>query len=553
MPQLDVQSVSIALLGLGLVYGISKVRKIGAREPNLPPGPPTIPLLGNLNVFPKEEAYLRFAEWAKVYGHLFSLKIGPQTMIIISSMDALYEILEKNGAVTSDKPRYEPFRRIAGKGGVLAFEPYGPSWRKLRKAASELMKPSTREKNTPIQIAETYQLLYDTLENPDGLYYHIQRYTSSAIFAMMGGTRIPNSKSPLNTRYFKMWDDISHITEPGNTPPVDLMPILNYIPERFSGHWKARTQSIHDNLRSMLSDLLSAAQKRLNEGQPNGCFLEVMTENAQAWGLDDDDIRTVAGGLLLGGAVSTCGLLQWSIFLAMAHPEAQRKVQEELDRVVGPNRPPTLQDLPNLQYLRAFVKEVHRFRPPTPLGGVHRVEEDVMYQDKLIPAGATVYINIWALFNREDIFENPDKFNPDRYMRSPNGARPGAENIMSPEAFNRLETIMFGIGRRKCVGMSLAQDVGPLITATLLWGFEFSAPVEDRNGVKDIPDLWAFTSGLTNDLFPFKCGVKPRSQKHVDIVRQNFKDSIPIYESYERELVQEDREYVEAVRAKLSG
>ncbi|KAG8941439.1 hypothetical protein FRC03_004541 [Tulasnella sp. 419] len=107
-----------------LIYAISRLSKIGSRERHLPPGPPTLPLIGNLSILPLTDTYIRFAEWAKIYGDVYSLKVGPETLIIISSLEAIDEILEKNGANTADRAKFEPVRRFAPSGQV-AFTPYG--------------------------------------------------------------------------------------------------------------------------------------------------------------------------------------------------------------------------------------------------------------------------------------------------------------------------------------------------------------------------------------------------------------------------------------------
>ncbi|KAK7023183.1 hypothetical protein R3P38DRAFT_2958140, partial [Favolaschia claudopus] len=62
----------LLLLTLGIVYIFMWLRKVGSREPGLPPGPPTLPLLGNLHIFPKGFAHFKFTEWARKYGGIYS-------------------------------------------------------------------------------------------------------------------------------------------------------------------------------------------------------------------------------------------------------------------------------------------------------------------------------------------------------------------------------------------------------------------------------------------------------------------------------------------------
>ncbi|KAG8937460.1 hypothetical protein FRC03_008106, partial [Tulasnella sp. 419] len=357
MSQFDSSLTWPLLLSFALLYVVSKLRKVGSRDPLLPPGPPTLPVVGNLTILPLKEAHFKFTEWSRIYGEVYSLKVGPQTMIIVSSVEAIHEILEKNGAMTASRPQVEAIRRFTQPSGMVSFSPYGPQWRKMRKAAAELMKPSARLKQRPIRMAEVTQLLFDTLENPQDLFYHIRRVIISSMFSIVGGVRIPQINTELPDRFFHVWDLITEICEAGNTPPVDLIPMLVYIPDMFVGNWKARCLTIEHMLQKILEDLLRGAEKRLEEDRPTGCYLEVMIKNAQEWDLNRDDILGVTEGLAIVGTTTTATFLQTIFFLAAAHPEAQKAIHEEMDRVIGSDRAPTLDDIPNLPQLNAFIRE----------------------------------------------------------------------------------------------------------------------------------------------------------------------------------------------------
>jgi cytochrome P450 len=77
------------------------------------------------------------------------------------------------------------------------------------------------------------------------------------------------------------------------------------------------------------------------------------------------------------------------------HPDVQKRAQEEVDRVVGTDRLPTFDDLSQLHYVNAVIKEVLRWAPVAPLGLQHRVLQDDVYEGYLIPKGVTVVANIW--------------------------------------------------------------------------------------------------------------------------------------------------------------
>lgn len=76
-------------------------------------------------------------------------------------------------------------------------------------------------------------------------------------------------------------------------------------------------------------------------------------------------------------------------------PEVQRKAQEEIDRVIGKDRLPTLADRPSLPYIDAIVKEVLRWHPVAPMGLPHTSTADDVCEGYFIPRGSMLFANVW--------------------------------------------------------------------------------------------------------------------------------------------------------------
>jgi len=120
------------------------------------------------------------------------------------------------------------------------------------------------------------------------------------------------------------------------------------------------------------------------------------------------------------------------------NPEARKKAQEELDRVVGKNRLPDFSDKENLPYIDALMKELLRWNPPLPLSVPTRVTQEDVYRGYVIPEGATVVQNVWAIFRDPSIYPDPETFNPDRFLK---------DGKINPLVLNP-EDRAFGTGRR---------------------------------------------------------------------------------------------------------
>ncbi|GJN10110.1 hypothetical protein PR202_ga28174 [Eleusine coracana subsp. coracana] len=149
------------------------------------------------------------------------------------------------------------------------------------------------------------------------------------------------------------------------------------------------------------------------------------------------------------------------------------KACAELGRVIGERRNIEESEIGQLPYLQAVVKETFRLHPPAPLLLPRRAEKTTEIMGYTIPNGSRVLINIWAMGRDANIWPEPDKFTPERFLVKAVDFKGGD-----------FELIPFGAGRRICPGMPLAIRMVHLVLGSLLNQFKWSLPDElERNGV----------------------------------------------------------------------
>jgi len=165
-----------------------------------------------------------------------------------------------------------------------------------------------------------------------------------------------------------------------------------------------------------------------------------------------------------------------------AFPETLKPAWDELDHVVGHSRSPTLDD--ELPYVRAFAKEVFRWRSVAIVGGEpHAPTQDDYWNGYYIPKGTWIQGNVWAIHHNEREFPDPDRFNPRRFLDTEHRRPfPGEKGYMT-----------FGWGRRSCAGQALAEQGTHLSVARLLWAYRVEPAIDEKTG-KEIPvDIWSYT------------------------------------------------------------
>lgn len=211
----------------------------------------------------------------------------------------------------------------------------------------------------------------------------------------------------------------------------------------------------------------------------------------QEFDLSDDELAYL-GSMFRPGADTTAATISTVILAAAVFPEAQAKVQEELDLVVGSDKAPTFGDANMLPQTQAFILETYRWRPVSVGGVAHRATKDIIWRNYCIPAGASVLGNHWAIGRDPVIFPDPEKFDPQRWLNEDGSIK------------TDLTSYPWGFGRRICPGQHVADRSVFITTAVLLWAFRLS----------EIPsspiNVLAFTDTMNTHPLPFKANFEKR-------------------------------------------
>ncbi|TFY59478.1 hypothetical protein EVG20_g7775 [Dentipellis fragilis] len=494
--------ISLAVVGLWLLKRVLTSRPSAP----LPPGPKGFPLIGNVLDMPTSHEWVTFTRWAKEFGGLIYLNLLGQPFIIINSHKKAVEMLEKKSVIYSDRPVLTMGSELVGWKNTLALTGYGERFREYRRMLHRLMGTrSNMEKFHPIEELETHRFLRRVLENPDDLQAHIRKTAGAIILNMAYGYKIKDGDDPLVNNVEIAVDQFSEATAPGAFL-VDVLPILRYVPGWVPGTaWKQLAKLWHDNLMTMVEMPLDFVKQQMATGDALPSFTSTYLENPDMNAEQEHVVKWAAASLYSGGADTTVSAT-YSLFLALAiHPEVQRKAQAEIDAVIGTDRLPTFHDRERLPYVDAIVKEILRWNPVGPLGVPHRLMEDDMQDGYLIPKGSIVVANIWKFLHDEQTYVDPIAFNPDRFMPSA-----GKEPEVDPR------TYVFGFGRRICPGLNLADASMFISVAMVLAVFDISKAVENGRVVEPVVE---YTGTTISHPKPFKCSVKPRSEKAAALIK----------------------------------
>ncbi|KAJ7145384.1 cytochrome P450 [Mycena crocata] len=520
-------SLTPFLLGLAILGCVWYVLKLSQRERGLPPGPPTIAILGNLHLFPKSGGlHLKFTEWSKEYGDIVSLKMGTGIVVVLSSPTAIKEVVDKRGWVASSRPENH-LAGLAVGGYHLLFAPDTPRLRNLRKSIARFFSPQNSLNRMPILSAECSQLLHELMVHPETFSDSIRRYTHSLAMISVYGQRVASIPSPQMQRFYKMLHEFLHILVPGVYPPIDAFPALKHLPERWAP-WLAACRRSKSAMAGFHAEVSAAAEAHLEKQPsevPDECFMScILRMNLPA---EELQVLSYTGVPLVEAGSDTSAAFLLSLVLILAlYPEYQERASKEIESVVGTTRLPELTDFKNTPFIGALIKEVIRIRPTFPLGIPHSTTSEIRYKDYIVPKNTTVFMNTYAIFHNPDIFDDPDAFNPERFLQSEYGTRPGMDTDFR-------DNFSFGGGRRICPGQYIANATMQLTTMRLIWAFRFGSARDAKTGLPLTRDLDFYASEFLVMPHPFQCTIEPRNGERREIVIQAFQDVKVVLGRYE--------------------
>ncbi|KAI0669083.1 cytochrome P450 [Trametes maxima] len=499
----SLEPVTAVLAFLVLFLGITAFRI--SKQQNLPPGPRGLPLIGVIHLLPSSFQEKKFYKWSKTYGDIMYFRLFRTPAIVLSTVEAARDMLDKRSAKCSDRPSMVLFSEMSGEGTLIPAIQYGERLRMHRKWIFDGV--GNKEKLSEYQEMQrrgVRRLLRNLHADPAKFLDHFHLYFGGTMLEITYGQQITS----LDDELVQMADRGINTLNAGGQPTalVDFFPILQHIPNWMPGAgFKRHAKVIHSYLRVWKDWGHDALLRGMDAGTVAPCMLtDVFSQYGRApTPSQAEEMKALAITVYGGGVETSRGTLS-TFLLAMVHnPDVLRKAQEEIDLDIGDERLPNFDDRDSLPYLNALLEEVYRWNPTLPLAIPHRTRHAQHYAGYDIPADSTLIANTWAMTRDTRYYPDPESFRPERYLKAKSSSETGRALIPS--------NFVFGFGRRVCPGQALADNSLWLAIANIVALFDIGK-ARDATGKEIIPPL-EFVSAFTNFPAPFVCDILPRSGK----------------------------------------
>ncbi|MFD5452977.1 cytochrome P450 [Streptomyces sp. NPDC127100] len=414
---------------------------LATAAPSVPPMPGRIPLAGHaVQMFRNP---LRFFQSVSEQGGLVRIRLGTKQAYVVSDHDMLYDILVRKSKSFEKGMQFDQARPLLGNGILLSEGDFHRRQRLLMQPAFHHEKIGTyvdvmRESATDVfgtwrdgQRVGMYNMFYELAV----------RIVIKALFST------DMVEQDVAEVYRSMPVVISGVEKRAAIPPA----LLDRIPTQSSREFHGAIGRLYSMGRRIIADY------RAKGAGDQADDLMTLLFAAQAGGnkeMTDKQIQDEFMTLLTAGSETTPSAMSWTCMLLGRHPEVQRRMQEEVDKVVG-DRPVEAGDLRDLDYTRRVIQEALRIYPPVWALG-RKCVQDTELGGHLIPAGTEVLYSIYAVHHDPKTYDNPEAFDPDRWL--PERARQVPRSAFMP----------FGAGVRNCIGESFSWFETQTVLATLM-------------------------------------------------------------------------------------
>ncbi|KAM5453464.1 hypothetical protein MaudCBS49596_002666 [Microsporum audouinii] len=423
------------------------------------PHPPGLPFLGNVFDFDPNDTWGSFKKLADKYGPIFKIKALGKQLVIVGNVELAAEVCdEKRFRKNIQAPMFQVMRQAVHDALFTAYD-HEPSWG----IAHRIMVPFVSPSSDDVRLKELQEMASEL----------VTRWTSGSDQPQR--VYITEDMKRLTTQSaMYIFFNQRHNVLGGEGPPIiELLEHASWEMVKRPNRPKFLTWLLYRGVyekqirdfRGMASDFIAAKKA---ENPPKQDMLHaLLSAKDPETGETVDEERVIDEIItMVVTSTTTAGLITFSLFFLMKHPEVMAKVRQEIDTVFGSNPQITAQNLSRLPYLDAVLRETLRLSASAPGFLVEPIPSDhpgdVMLAggEYRVPKDQSILVLLSAVNRDPEVFEDPETFKPERMLEeSFEKLPPGAKK-------------WFGNGKRYCFGKRFALQLTMVVLIEVLRKFD---------------------------------------------------------------------------------
>ncbi|KAM3930520.1 cytochrome P450 2B11-like [Leptodactylus fuscus] len=453
------------LLSVIVILFLVKTLKSQEQESykKLPPGPKPLPIIGNILSLDMSNLHKTFMELSEKYGPVFSIQIGLTKTVVLCGYETVKDALFNHADAFSDRPVSPVTSKLIKDHGIVFAN--GENWKVMRRFALTTLRDYGMGKKTiENKIIEEAECLVQKIKSYKGKPFDNLITINAAVTNIIVAILLSKRYDYKDPTIMKLMDIVSENAILLGCPWVRLYNSFPLLMGWLPGAHRKFFRNIRE-LQKFIRATFTKQKKELDINDPRN-FIDAFLAKQQEGKPEstkyfhNENLTVLVANLFSAGMETSSTSLRWGLLLMIKYPEIQRKVHDEIDRVIGSTQP-QMEHRKQMPYTDAVIHEIQRFGDILPNSVPHAIAEDVTFRGYLIPKGTTVIPVLHSALRDKAYFEKPDEFYPEHFLDSKG-------NFRKNEAF-----IPFSIGKRSCAGEILGKMELFLFFTTLLQNFTF--------------------------------------------------------------------------------
>ncbi|CAM0956516.1 unnamed protein product [Alopecurus aequalis] len=470
-----------AILGaLPLILLLRDGKSGGVWRRRLPPGPPSVPVLGSVvwltNSLADVEPLLR--RLFRRYGPIVSLRVGSGLSIFVADRHLAHAALVESGTALANRPTLSSERLRGENSNTITRASYGPLWCLLRRnLVAETLHPSRVRLFAPARSWVRRVLVQKLRESESksggaAVVETFQYAVFCLLVLMCFGERL--DEAAVRAIAVAQRDQLLYGSK--------KLAVFAFFPSLTKHLFRDRLRIAHAmrcRQKELFVPLINARREyKSRGGDPRkettfehsyvDTLLDIKLPEEGNRPLTDAEMVNLCAEFLNAGTDSTSTGLQWIMAELVNNPAIQEKLYKEISATTGDDKEEVSEeDVHNMPYLKAVILEGLRKHPPGHFVLPHKAAEDMDIGGYLIPKGATVNFMVVEMGRDEQQWEKPLVFSPERFL--PGGAGEGVDVTGNRE----IKIMPFGVGRRICAGLGIAMLHLEYFVANMVREFEW--------------------------------------------------------------------------------
>lgn len=443
------------------------------RPAGIPDGPWLVPVLGNLLSLASRDPMAAFGKLREKYGDVYGIFFGRELTVVLNGYEVIHEALVKRGNVFSVRPRSE-FHRMMFKDPGIVFA-NGPLWKEHRQFAQQALNVfgyEWSERTMEERINDEIQHFLEKIRSHDGP-VDVGGLVNLSVANVVAGILFGHRCEYDDPKFVACLHSVGEAARlfARSSLLMSCFPWLQSLPGDILGI--KRIENIREKPKEFLTYVFEKHAKSFNTEETRdvlGLYLKEIHNNplsGRQCEFNDVTMRALMGELLSAGSETTATCIIWIILYLTLNPDLQTRLQSDIDDIVGKERQPSLQDRQYLPMVEATILEGLRISSVAPLSVPHAVHEDVEFRGFVIPKETTVLVNLHSVMKDPVLWPEPEVFKPERFLD-------GDGAVCIPKEF-----VPFSLGRRSCLGESLARMELFLYITSLLQTFTLTFPASE--------------------------------------------------------------------------